>query len=70
MNISLGQTIGQSLDLTLKTAGTYCPEDLVVTGAVQTGSLTNAPVQDQTYTEDTTANTVLPAGGYLYINKG
>lgn len=70
MNISLGQLIGQNLDLTLKTAGTYCPEDLVVTGAVQTGSLTNAPVQDQTYTEDTTANTVLPAGGYLYINKG
>jgi hypothetical protein len=70
MNISLREPIGQSLDLTLNTAGTYCPEDLVVTGEVQPGSLTNAPAGEQTYTEDTTANTVLPSGGYLYINAG
>lgn len=56
--------------ITLNTAGTYADQDVEINNSVTLGSLTNAPAPEQTYTEDTTANTVLPAGGYLYINKG
>lgn len=56
--------------ITFPTAGTYVTQDIVIKNNVDSGSFTNAPVNGQTYTEDTTANTVLPAGGYLYINKG
>jgi hypothetical protein len=56
--------------ITLHTTGTYADQDVEINNSVTLGSLTNAPTGEQTYTEDTTANTVLPAGGYLYINKG
>lgn len=60
----------RSNTITLPTAGTYVDQDIVITNTVNVGSFTNSPVGDQTYTEDTSTNTVLPAGGYLYINKG
>ena len=60
----------QQNTITLPTAGTYAEKDIVITNKVNPGSFTNAPVNGQTYTEDTTANTVIPAEGYLYINKG
>lgn len=57
--------------VTLHTAGTYANQDIEINNNVTLGSLTNAPTGDLVvYTEDTTANTVLPSGGYLYINKG
>lgn len=56
--------------VTLQTAGTYADQDVEINNSVSLGSLTNAPSDGQTYTEDTSTNTVLPAGGYLYINKG
>ena len=61
----------QQNTITLHTAGTYADQDIEINNSVTLGSLTNAPTGDQVvYTEDTTANTVLPSGGYLYINKG
>lgn len=60
----------QQNTITLPTAGTYVDQDVVITNKVNPGSLTNAPAGDQTYTEDISTNTILPAGGYLYINKG
>lgn len=56
--------------VTLHTAGTYADQDVEINNSVTLGSLTNSPSNGQTYTEDTSTNTVLPSGGYLYINKG
>jgi hypothetical protein len=56
--------------VTLHTTGTYADQDVEINNSVTLGSLTNSPSNGQTYTEDTSTNTVLPAGGYLYINKG
>ena len=56
--------------ITLHTTGTYADQDVEINNRVTLGSLTNSPSDGQTYTEDTTTNTVLPSGGYLYINAG
>lgn len=56
--------------VTLQTAGTYAEQDIEINNSVTLGSLTNAPAGDETYTENTSTSTVLPANGYLYINKG
>lgn len=56
--------------ITLNTAGTYVDQDVEINNSVTLGSLTNSPATGVTYTEDTTTNTVLPSGGYLYINAG
>lgn len=71
----MGHIINNRMDVpsnkvTLHTAGTYADQDVEINNSVTLGSLTNSPSDGQTYTEDTTANTVLPSGGYLYINKG
>lgn len=60
----------QSNTITLPTAGTYVEQDIIVQNNVNPGSLTNAPAGNETYTENTSTSTVLPANGYLYINKG
>lgn len=60
----------QSNKVTLQTAGTYADQDIEINNSVTLGSLTNAPAGDETYTENTSTSTVLPANGYLYINKG
>lgn len=68
-NISLG-----SKTITLNTKDTYVYENIDVivsaSASVQAGSLNNEPSGSTTYTENTAAATVIPSGGYLYINEG
>jgi len=68
-NVSLG-----SKTITLNTKDTYVYEniDVVVSASanVQAGSLANEASGSTTYTENTDSSTVLPSGGYLYINEG
>lgn len=68
-NVSLG-----SKTITLNTKDTYVYEniDVIVTASasVQAGSLANEASGSTTYSENTDSSTVLPSGGYLYINEG
>ncbi len=67
--ISLG-----SKTVTLNTKDTYVPENIKVTvGAsinVAAGSLNNGAAEGVEYSENTEDTTIIPSGGYLYINKG
>ena len=51
------------------TAG-YTPASKITISAMPSGSLSNEPTDDVTYTENTSDGTVIPANGYLYINAG
>jgi len=68
-NISLG-----SKTITLNTKDTYVYENIDVivsaSASVQAGSLANEASGSTTYSENTDSSTVLPSGGYLYINEG
>ena len=68
-----GISVG-SKTITLNTKDTYVPENIKVTvGAsinVAAGSLNNAAATGVEYSENTEDTTIIPSGGYLYINKG
>ena len=61
---------GVAKTITLNTKDTYVLEDIDVIVKPQAGSFNNAPTDGVTYTENTATNTILPAKGYLYLNKG
>lgn len=61
---------GVAKTITLNTKDTYVLEDIDVIVKPQAGSFNNAPTTGVTYTENTEPKTILPAGGYLYLNKG
>lgn len=68
-----GISVG-SKTVTLNTKDTYVPENIKVTvGAsinVSAGSLNNAAATGVEYSENSEDTTIIPSGGYLYINKG
>ena len=61
---------GVAKTITLNTKDTYVLEDIDVVVKPQAGSFNNAATTGVTYTENTETKTILPAGGYLYLNKG
>jgi hypothetical protein len=56
--------------VTLNTKDTYVREDIDVVVKPHIGSFNNQPSGDTTYTEVTSDATVIPSGGYLYLNQG
>ena len=60
--------------ITLNTKDKYVTEDIDVSVdasvTIQAGSFANQASSGVTYTNNTDPSTVIPAGGYLYINKG
>jgi hypothetical protein len=60
--------------ITLNTKDKYVTEDIDVSVdasvTIQAGSFANQASSGVTYTDNTDPSTVIPAGGYLYINKG
>lgn len=56
--------------ITLGTKDTYVLEDIDVVVKPHIGSFNNQASTGTTYTEDTSAATVIPSGGYLYLNQG
>lgn len=60
-----GETI-----ISLGTKDTYVLEDIDVVVKPHIGSFNNQASNNITYTEDTSAATVIPSGGYLYLNQG
>ena len=74
-NVNLDQTGSNSAlsgkTLTLNTKDTYVLDNIVVNvGGVSAGSLNNEPANGVTYANGDSASTVIPSGGYLYINAG
>lgn len=63
-------TKGTTTAITLGTADKYVTENIVVNVKPQAGSFSNAEASGVTYSVEEGASTVIPAGGYLYINKG
>ena len=61
---------GVAKTITLNTKDTYVLENIDVVVKPQAGSFNNAPTEGVTYTENTETNTILPAEGFLYLNKG
>lgn len=67
-----------SQTLTIATKDKYVLEDIVVTGKANTitntslpqGTLKNDASTGVEYTENTSNDTIIPSGGYLYINHG
>lgn len=56
--------------ITLGTKDTYVLENIDVVVKPHIGSFNNQASNNITYTEDTSAATVIPSGGYLYLNQG
>ena len=56
--------------ITLGTKDTYVLDDIDVVVKPHIGSFNNQASTGTTYTEDTSAATVIPSGGYLYLNQG
>ena len=56
--------------ITLGTKDKYVLEDIDVVVKPHIGSFNNQASNNITYTEDTSAATVIPSGGYLYLNQG
>ena len=56
--------------ITLGTKDKYVLEDIDVVVKPHIGSFNNQASTGTTYTEDTSAATVIPSGGYLYLNQG
>ena len=63
-------TKGSATTITLGTKDTYVLEDIDVVVKPHIGSFNNQATTNTTYTEDTSAATVIPSGGYLYLNQG
>ena len=63
-------TKGTTTEITLNTADKYVLDDIVVNVTPQAGSFNNQPTSGETYNENKSAATVIPAEGYLYLNKG
>ena len=63
-------TKGTTTAITLGTADKYVTKDIIVNVKPQAGSFSNAEASGVTYSLEEGASTVIPAGGYLYINKG
>ena len=63
-------TKGTTTEITLNTADKYVLDDIVVNVTPQVGSFNNQPTTGETYNENKSAATVIPAEGYLYLNKG
>ena len=63
-------TKGSATTITLGTKDTYVLEDIDVVVKPHIGSFNNQATTGTTYTEDTSAATVIPSGGYLYLNQG
>ena len=63
-------TKGSETIISLGTKDTYVLEDIDVVVKPHTGSFNNQATTGTTYTEDTSAATVIPSGGYLYLNQG
>ena len=56
--------------ITLGTKDTYVLEDIDVVVKPHIGSFNNQATTGVTYTENTADATVIPSGGYLYLNQG
>ena len=63
-------TKSSATTITLGTKDTYVLEDIDVVVKPHIGSFNNQATTGTTYTEDTSAATVIPSGGYLYLNQG
>ena len=63
-------TKSSATTITLGTKDTYVLEDIDVVVKPHIGSFNNQASGNTTYTEDTSAATVIPSGGYLYLNQG
>ena len=63
-------TKSSATTITLGTKDTYVLEDIDVVVKPHIGSFNNQASNNITYTEDTSAATVIPSGGYLYLNQG
>ena len=63
-------TKSSATTITLGTKDTYVLEDIDVVVKPHIGSFNNQATGNTTYTEDTSAATVIPSGGYLYLNQG
>ena len=63
-------TKGSETIISLGTKDTYVLEDIDVVVKPHIGSFNNQASNNITYTEDTSAATVIPSGGYLYLNQG
>ena len=63
-------TKGSETIISLGTKDTYVLEDIDVVVKPHIGSFNNQATTGTTYTEDTSAATVIPSGGYLYLNQG
>lgn len=61
---------GGDTTITLNTKDTYVLENIDVIVRPQTGSFNNAATTGVTYSDETSSATVIPSGGYLYLNKG
>ena len=67
-NITL--TRGDNTLITLETADKYVTDNIVVNVSPQAGSFNNQATSGVTYNENDSAATIIPAEGYLYLNKG
>ena len=63
-------TKSSATTITLGTKDTYVLEDIDVVVKPHIGSFNNQATTGVTYTENTTDATVIPSGGYLYLNQG
>ena len=63
-------TKSSATTITLGTKDTYVLENIDVVVKPHIGSFNNQASNNITYTEDTSAATVIPSGGYLYLNQG
>lgn len=61
---------GENTTITLNTKDTYVLEDIDVVVAPQHGSFNNQATTGTEYTENTSDSTIIPSGGFLYLNKG
>ena len=63
-------TKGSETIISLGTKDTYVLEDIDVVVKPHIGSFNNQATTGVTYTENTADATVIPSGGYLYLNQG
>ena len=63
-------TKSSATTITLGTKDTYVLEDIDVVVKPHIGSFNNQATTGVTYTENTADATVIPSGGYLYLNQG
>lgn len=56
--------------ITLETKGTFVDRNILINNHVESGNFTNEPASGTSYSEETSASTIIPSGGALYLNKG